>query len=69
MKTPTRQRLIEAAVRRFYRDGFRSVGIDQILADVGISKTAFYKHFESKEDLMLAALENQTVGCKRRFAR
>ena len=59
MKTPTRQRLIEAVVRRFYRDGFRNVGIDQILSDVGISKTAFYKHFECKEDLMLAALEVQ----------
>jgi AcrR family transcriptional regulator len=59
MKSPTRQRLIDAAVRRFYRDGFRNVGIDQVLADVGISKTAFYKHFESKEDLMLAALEMQ----------
>jgi AcrR family transcriptional regulator len=59
MTTPTRQRLVEAAVRRFYRDGFRNVGIDQVLADVGISKTAFYKHFESKEDLMLAALEMQ----------
>lgn len=59
MVTPTRQRLVEAAIRRFYRDGFRSVGISQILADVGISKTAFYKHFESKEDLMLAALEMQ----------
>ena len=59
MNTPTRQRLVEAAIRRFYRDGFRSVGIDQVLADVGISKTAFYKHFESKEDLMLAALQMQ----------
>ncbi len=59
MKTPTRQRLIDAAVRRFYRDGFRNVGIDQVLADVGISKTAFYKHFESKDDLMLAALEDR----------
>ena len=59
MKTPTRQRLVEAAIRRFYRDGFRNVGIDQILSDVEISKTAFYKHFESKEDLMLAALESQ----------
>jgi AcrR family transcriptional regulator len=59
VKTPTRQRLVESAIRRFYRDGFRSVGIDQVLADVGISKTAFYKHFESKEDLMLAALEMQ----------
>ena len=56
MKTPTRQRLIDAAGKRFYRDGFRNVGIDQILTDVGISKTAFYKHFECKEDLMLAAL-------------
>jgi len=59
MTKPTRQRLIEAAIRRFYRDGFRSVGIDQVLMDVGISKTAFYKHFQSKEDLMLAALEMQ----------
>lgn len=55
----TRQRLTESAVRRFYRDGFRNVGLDQVLADVGISKTAFYKHFECKEDLMLAALEMQ----------
>jgi AcrR family transcriptional regulator len=59
MTVPTKQRLVESAVRRFYRDGFRSVGIDQVLTDVGISKTAFYKHFESKEDLMLAALEMQ----------
>jgi AcrR family transcriptional regulator len=59
MKSSTRQQLVDAAIRRFYRDGFRSVGIDQVLADVGISKTAFYKHFESKEDLMVAALEKQ----------
>jgi AcrR family transcriptional regulator len=57
MATTTRQRLIDAAQERFYRDGFRNVGIDQVLADVGISKTAFYKHFESKDDLMLAVLE------------
>jgi AcrR family transcriptional regulator len=67
MTTPTRQRLVEAAVRRFYRDGFRNVGIDQILTDVGISKTAFYKHFESKEDLMLAALEMQNGWLQETF--
>ena len=60
MPSDTRQRLIENAVRRFYRDGFRNVGLDQILDDVGISKTAFYKHFQSKDELMLAALEAQT---------
>lgn len=67
MRTPTRQRLVEAAVRRFYRDGFRSVGIDQVIADVGISKTAFYKHFESKEDLMLAALQMQNAWLQATF--
>jgi AcrR family transcriptional regulator len=63
----TRQRLIEAAVRRFYRDGFRNVGIDQVFSDVGISKTAFYKHFESKDDLMLAALEMQNAWLQETF--
>ena len=60
MSTSSRKRIVEAASRRFYRDGFRNVGIDQVLADVGISKTAFYKHFESKDDLMLEALEEQS---------
>ncbi|MEQ8847456.1 TetR/AcrR family transcriptional regulator [Botrimarina sp.] len=59
MRVPTRQRLVEAAIQRFYRDGFRSVGVSQVIADVGISKTAFYKHFQSKEDLMLAGLRMQ----------
>jgi AcrR family transcriptional regulator len=67
MSTPTRQRLIDAAIRRFYRDGFRNVGVDQVLTDVGISKTAFYKHFESKEDLMLAALEGQNRWLQETF--
>jgi len=67
MTTSTRQKLVESAVRRFYRDGFRSVGIDQVLTDVGISKTAFYKHFESKEDLMLAALEMQNEWLQETF--
>ena len=67
MSVPTRQRLIESALGRFYRDGFRSVGLDQILADVGISKTAFYKHFRCKEDLMLAGLEHQNERLQDNF--
>lgn len=67
MAAATRQRLIDAAIRRFYRDGFRNVGIDQILTDVGISKTAFYKHFECKDDLMLASLEMQNVWLQNTF--
>jgi AcrR family transcriptional regulator len=63
----TRGRLIEAAERRFYRDGFRNVGIEQVYTDVGISKTAFYKHFESKDDLMLAVLEEHDRWMRENF--
>jgi AcrR family transcriptional regulator len=69
LASDTRQRLMDAAFTRFYRDGFRNVGIDQILAEVGISKTAFYKHFESKEDLMVAALEHQHQKLESDFRR
>jgi len=69
MAKDTRQKLMDAAFTRFYRDGFRNVGIDQVLADVGISKTAFYKHFESKEDLMVAALEDHHQKMEGEFLR
>lgn len=55
----TRDRLLDAAGDLFYERGFQAVGIDQILRIVGITKTAFYKHFESKEDLILAVLERR----------
>lgn len=67
MPATTRHRLTEAAARRFYRDGFRNVGLDQVLADVGISKTAFYKHFDCKEDLVLAALDMKGAWLKETF--
>jgi len=67
MASNTRERLTRAAVDRFYRDGFRNAGIDQILDDVGISKTAFYKHFTCKDDLMLAALEMQNQWLQESF--
>ncbi len=52
----TREKLIQVSHDRFYRDGFHAVGLDQILDEVGVSKTTFYNHFESKEDLMLEVL-------------
>jgi len=67
MPSDTRARLTAAAIARFDRDGFRMVGLDQILDDVGISKTAFYKHFQSKDDLMLAALESQNLWLQQSF--
>jgi AcrR family transcriptional regulator len=53
----TRDRLSQTAADLFYQHGFQAVGLDQILDEVGITKTAFYKHFESKDDLIVATLK------------
>ncbi|HEY1381440.1 MAG TPA: TetR/AcrR family transcriptional regulator [Gemmataceae bacterium] len=52
-----RQRLLETADRLFYRDGIRAVGIDRIIAEAGVAKMSLYKHFPSKDDLILAVLK------------
>jgi AcrR family transcriptional regulator len=52
-----RQRLLDTATRLFYEEGIRAVGIDRIIADAGIAKATFYNHFPSKDDLVVAYLE------------
>lgn len=52
----TKQKLIRVATELFGRNGFHAIGLDAILSAVGVSKQTFYNHFESKDDLMLAAL-------------
>lgn len=59
MASGTREKLIEAAGNLFYRHGFQAVALDTVLEAVGITKTAFYKHFDSKDDLILAVLEER----------
>ena len=53
----TRQHLLQAAFREVYRYGFQSAGIDTILAATNVTKGALYYHFESKEALGLAIIE------------
>lgn len=56
MSLSTRDRIIRTAHQLFYSDGFRNVGLDRILNEVGVTKTTFYNHFESKDDLVLDVL-------------
>lgn len=58
-QAPTRQRLIDTAGELFYEKGFQAVGLSEIIDKVGITKTAFYKHFDSKDDLIIAILDNR----------
>ena len=52
-----RERILETAFALFYARGIRAVGIDLIIAESGVAKATFYKHFRAKEDLVLAYLE------------
>lgn len=54
-----RDDLIDTALRLFYRGGFNATGIDKILAEAGVAKMTLYKHFPSKDDLILAVLERR----------
>jgi TetR/AcrR family transcriptional repressor of nem operon len=53
----TRERLLQAAFREIYRSGFQSASLDTILAAAGVTKGALYYHFESKEALGYAIVE------------
>ena len=56
MPEKTRDKLITVANELFYEHGFHAVGLDQVLDRVGVTKTTFYNHFESKDDLVIAVL-------------
>ena len=51
-----RDHLIDVAADVFNRMGYHAAGVDRIIAAAGIAKTTLYRHFESKEDLIVAVL-------------
>src|SRR5215469_12238552 len=61
----TRARFLRAAEKIFARDGFEAAKLEEIAADAGYTRGAFYANFDSKEDLFLALL---TEEVERRMA-
>jgi AcrR family transcriptional regulator len=64
----TRRALLDAAKRIFARDGFEAARIEDIAGATGHTRGAFYAHFNSKEDLFFALLE-QEAGVRLRDLR
>src|SRR5438045_6025218 len=58
-KQATRQRILEAAGRRFKQDGIDGAGVAGLMSDAGLTNGAFYAHFASKEDLVANVLADQ----------
>ncbi|MFC4138065.1 MULTISPECIES: TetR/AcrR family transcriptional regulator [unclassified Microbacterium] len=55
----TRERILQAANELFYAEGIRGSSADRIIAQVGITKVTFYRHFPTKSDLVVAYLQQQ----------
>src|SRR3954469_4085608 len=58
-KQATRQRIVQAAGRRFKQDGIDGAGVAAVMSDAGLTNGAFYAHFASKEDLVANVLADQ----------
>ncbi|QLY33633.1 TetR/AcrR family transcriptional regulator [Nocardia huaxiensis] len=54
-----RERLLDTATRLFYAEGIHTVGIDRIIAEAAIAKATFYRHFKTKDDLVVAYLTRE----------
>jgi len=56
-----RERLLGVASELFYKNGVRAVGIDLVIEQAGVAKSSLYRHFRTKDDLIVAFLEREDV--------
>ncbi|WP_339321210.1 TetR/AcrR family transcriptional regulator [Paenibacillus sp. FSL W8-0194] len=56
-KETAKERILRTAIKLFYREGVRAVGIDRIIEESGVAKASFYRNFATKDDLVVAYLE------------
>jgi len=62
MKKPNpKDQLLATAARLFFPNGYRSIGVDTIAAESGIGKMTLYRHYESKDELIVAYLSDSNT--------
>lgn len=70
---PAKQRILDSAYELFARRGIRDVGVDELIQTSGVAKATFYKHFKSKDEVVLAYLsrwfEERTQAIEQAVAR
>jgi AcrR family transcriptional regulator len=64
-----RERVLRTATRLFYTNGVHSVGIDRIIAESGVAKMTFYRHFPSKARLVAEYLAQMEDGWQELISR
>jgi AcrR family transcriptional regulator len=61
-KRPVRERILDTASALFFREGYRAVGVDRIVEEAGVAKMSLYRHFPTKEELIVGYLERSNEG-------
>ena len=65
-KTETHKRIVKIASKRFREDGLAGVGIAELMKEAGLTVGGFYKHFDSRDDLVAEAVSSAFGAWKRR---
>ena len=65
-KTRTHQRIVSIASKRFREKGLAGFGIAELMKEAGLTVGGFYKHFDSRDDLVTEAVSSAFGGWKRR---
>ncbi|MBB6670343.1 TetR/AcrR family transcriptional regulator [Cohnella nanjingensis] len=66
-KETAKERILRVADDLFYREGVRAVGIDRIILESGVAKASFYRSFATKDDLVVAYLDQRLQRSKGLF--
>lgn len=53
-----KDKVFQTASRMFYRHGYRAIGVDTLAAESGIGKMTLYRHYPTKDDLIVAYLKD-----------
>ena len=64
-----RDQLIDTALEIFNRDGFHATGVDKIIGEASVARMTLYKHFKSKDELILAVLRRRDEQFRNDFMR
>src|SRR6267154_3878524 len=59
--TEVRDKILATASDLFYKQGIRAVGVDLVVEKAGVAKTSLYRHFRTKDDLVVAFLEREDL--------
>ena len=57
-KAAPKDKVFQTAARLFYQHGYRAIGVDTLAEESGIGKMTLYRHYPSKDDLIVAYLKD-----------